>query len=541
MEKCFLDDAISDKKEKNSFLMFKNEKLSFQVVYSLMDIQNSLLDVKLDGSFAKYASVSEVVSVPVAYPVRDDKKCNSDCIRKTPGLYPDLVRPLHYRGKVRNIYGQLHTLWIDVKLAEGEYIPDGNLVVTLVGGNVSVSAEAKIHVVNAELPPQRLVHTEWFYTDCIAEANQTTAFSQKHWCAIENYLKLAVEHGVNMILTPVFTPEVDTYVGGERMTTQLVDITVEGENKYSFAFDKLDKWIDLCHKCGVEYFEIPHFFTQWGAKSAPKFVAKVNGRTKKIFGWETDSMGEAYKLFLGQFIPALVEHMKKRGVDKKCYFHVSDEPNMNNLETYKACKELIAPHLKGYNIIDALSHVEFYDTGVLEKPVPSLHKIEDFLARNIPNLWAYYCGFGITVESQRMIAQYTFRTRILGVQLYKYNIEGFLHWGFNFYHNQYSYDYVDPLGCTDAEYFAPSGDGFLVYPGNNGEAWRSIRLNAIREAMDDIRALELCEKLCGRAAVEKLISEDTDEELTFKNYPRNDDYLINLREKVARAIEEKLA
>ena len=324
------------------------------------------------------------------------------------------------------------------------------------------------------------------------------------------------------------------------MTTQLVDIAVVEKNKYSFKFDKLGKWIDLCHKCGVKYFEIPHFFTQWGANHAPKFVAKVNGRTKKIFGWETDSMGEEYKCFLSQLIPALVSYMKEKGVDKQCYYHVSDEPNMDNLEKYKACKNMIAPYLKGYHIIDALSHVEFYDTGVLEKPIPSIHKIEKFLPRNISGLWAYYCGFGITVESQRMISQYLFRTRILGVQLYKYNIEGFLHWGFNFYHNQRSYDYVDPFGCTDAEYFAPSGDGFLVYPGTDGKAWGSLRLNAMREAVDDIRALQLCEKLCGRKLTEKLIAEDTEEDLTFKAYPRNNDYLINLREKVAKAIENTL-
>ena len=134
----------------------------------------------------------------------------------------------------------------------------------------------------------------------------------------------------------------------------------------------------------------------------------------------------------------------------------------------------------------------------------------------------------------------TRRTRILGVQLYKYNIEGFLHWGYNFYHNQRSYDYVDPFGCTDAEYFAPSGDGFLVYPGTDGEAWESLRLTSMREAVDDIRALELCESVCGRETTEKLISEGVEGELTFKNYPRNNEYLINLREKIALAIEEKL-
>ena len=540
MEKCFLDEKIEDKKEKNSFVMFKNEKLSFQLAYSFDGVYNALLSIKLDGTFAPYASVRQVVSVPVAYPVRNDTKCNSDCVRNMPGLYPDIIRPVHYNGQIKVVENQLHTLMIDVKIPEDAEIRDGNLTVTLFDSKISESAEAKIHVVNAILPPQKLVHTEWLYTDCIAEAYHVEAFSEKHWKYIRNFVKTAVDNGINMILTPVFTPELDTYIGGERMTTQLVDISAEDDGKYSFGFEKLDRWIDMCHSVGVKYFEIPHFFTQWGAASAPKIVAKVNGRKKKIFGWDTDSMGEAYKNFLSQFIPALVGFLKQKGVDNNCYYHVSDEPNMNNLEKYKACKELIAPYLKGYHIIDALSHVEFYDTGVLEKPIPSLHKIENFIERKIPNLWAYYCGFGITTESQRMIAHYSFRTRILGVQLYKYNIEGFLHWGYNFYHNQRSYDYVDPIGCTDAEYFAPSGDAFLVYPGNNGEVWESLRLNAIREAMDDMRALELCESLCGRDFTEKLIAEEVDGELTFKNYPRNNDYLINLREKVAAAIENNL-
>ena len=56
------------------------------------------------------------------------------------------------------------------------------------------------------------------------------------------------------------------------------------------------------------------------------------------------------------------------------------------------------------------------------------------------------------------------RTRILGVQLYLGKIEGFLHWGYNYYHNQFSYDYVDVLSCTDGDYFAPAGDTCLVIP-----------------------------------------------------------------------------
>jgi hypothetical protein len=75
----------------------------------------------------------------------------------------------------------------------------------------------------------------------------------------------------------------------------------------------------------------------------------------------------------------------------------------------------------------------------------------------------------------------------------------------------------------------------LVYPGNNGEAWESLRSNALREAMDDIRALKLYEKRFGREATEALIMEKVDGELDFTHYPTDPNYLIDLRERIAQA------
>ena len=42
-----------------------------------------------------------------------------------------------------------------------------------------------------------------------------------------------------MLLTPVFTPPLDTAIGGERRTVQLVDVHVT-ENGYTFGFDKFE-------------------------------------------------------------------------------------------------------------------------------------------------------------------------------------------------------------------------------------------------------------------------------------------------------------
>lgn len=161
-----------------------------------------------------------------------------------------------------------------------------------------------------------------------------------------------------------------------------------------------------------------------------------------------------------------------------------------------------------------------------------------FLDAGVEGLWVYYCVGGKGGASCRSISMPSARTRILGVQLYYHNIEGFLHWGYNFYNSRYSHMPLDPYQYTDSSYFTPAGDSFLVYPGHDGEAWGSLRLNAMREAIDDMRALSLFESRFGREATERLIMEGTEGELTFTHYPEGADYLIGLRERIAAAFAE---
>ncbi|MBQ6824495.1 MAG: DUF4091 domain-containing protein [Clostridia bacterium] len=540
LEKCFHDDLLSAKAEKTRFVMFKNERLSFQVAFRAENPDTTDIvrwaAVKLGGALAPYATLRLVGNVPNLFPTYGMEP-GGEFLRTAPGVYPDLLRPLIYPDAVSLPHQQTHALWVDIELPQGFAAGEYDISLTVSHKEETLgTVHGTVQVVDAELPRQTLIHTEWFYTDCIANHYHVKAFSEKHWKLIESYMRTAVKNGINMILTPVFTPELDTYIGGERLTTQLVEIErVDG--KYVFDFKNLHRWIDLYLSCGGEYFEIPHFFTQWGAKAAPKIVVKVNGRKKKYFGWHSDSMGPEYADFLDQFIPAMLAEFKKRGLDQKLFFHVSDEPKLDQLEQYSRCKNLIAKHLKGYPIIDALSNFEFYSKGVLDKPVPHTRGAMPFIEAKVPGLWVYYCGGGKGGVSDRSISMPSARTRMLGVQLYLYHIEGFLHWGYNFYNSCHSRAVLDPYGYPDGGFFTPAGDCFLVYPGADGTAWESLRLNALREAMDDIRALKLYEETFGRDAAEKLIMEGTDGTLDFCHYPTDPNYLTNLRERIAKEID----
>ena len=541
LEKCFLDENILFKPTTDRFTVFRGQPLCFQVAVSRGDegeigrsAAKSRLPVTFSGALAPYATARVVVSVAAHYPTYPGEN-PEPYLRTAPGLYPDLLRPLHYDGQLTVPVGQTQTLWVEADLpqdlAAGEY----PLTVSVGDSAVTVTVRVLAHA----LPPQTLIHTEWFYADCLADYYRVPVFSEEHWAILDNYITTAVRNGINMLLTPLFTPELDTYIGGERTTTQLARIRVTGKDRYEFDFSLLGRWIDLCLARGVECFEMPHLFSQWGAHATPKFVAEVDGAEKRIFGWETDALGAEYETFLSQFLPALVVYLREKGVEKKTFFHVSDEPNIEHLEHYKACRELLSRYLGDLPLIDALSSYEFYRTGALKKPVPAIHHAKPFLENHVPGLWVYYCGSttGNHHITGRLIAQRLCDTRALGVQLWQNNIEGFLHWGYNFWNTQYSYDHVDPYLHTDGDYFVPSGDTMLVYPGIDGTAWESLRLNALREAMEDMRMLSLCEAERGRDFTESLLTRIAGAPVTFRVLPSASFYPA-LRDAVAEALGE---
>ena len=125
----------------------------------------------------------------------------------------------------------------------------------------------------------------------------------------------------------------------------------------------------------------------------------------------------------------------------------------------------------------------------------------------------------------------------MGVLMYLYQIKGFLHWGYNFYFTQYSRKSADPYRMTHSDYAFPSGDSYLVYPGEGGEPLTSVRAEVQNEALADIRILNALEKRKGRGEVEKIIYGEETEPFTFKKYPHSAEYLLSLREKLFDALE----
>jgi hypothetical protein len=532
LTKVFADQELKDNAVyKGSALL--NETYSFQIAYKSRTLVKDIR-VRVDSAMNEMIAIRTVGLVPSELPCYHD---HDDLILKsTPGLYPDPLYPV--TDGLIGFPEQWRSIWVTVDLQgnmiAGEYPIE--IIFERENGDIIGRETYLLEVIQAELPEQKLLHTEWFHTDCLATHYQVDVFSEEHWRRIEQFVQTAAKHGMNMILTPLFTPPLDTEVGGERPTVQLVDVERSGET-YHFQFDKLKRWMDLCRNNGIKYFEFSHLFTQWGAKHAPKIVGFENNEFKRFFGWETDAAGVEYRGFLQQFLPSLLEFINQNDIEDQCFFHVSDEPHLPQVESYENASRILQEYVKGFPIIDALSDYTFYEKGLVQTPIPSNDHIHPFLENGVENLWTYYCCAQYKKVANRFFSMPSFRNRILGIQLYKFNIAGFLHWGYNFWYSQHSKKAIDPFKNTDANYSFPSGDAFLVYPGEDGPI-ESIRLEVLYEALQDLRALQLLESFVGREQVIVFLEEELDHEITFEHYPQEQEWYLQKREQINSKIKE---
>lgn len=530
LEKIFPDtDTVET--EISAFSILKNEKTSFQ--------------------FAVEAKRGERVSFSVTSPIQDTlhffyvkmipagtnapKDADDYYIAKDKTEYPDLLFPL-FKNDFTAEYDGMNTVWVEMQSNTALPVGKHDVTITVSVSDTEIPLSLTVEVLDASLPKQDLIYTNWFHTDCLAEYYGVKVFSDEYWRITENFLRRACEYGMNCVLTPLFTPPLDTKVGGERPTVQLVDVTVTGKDAYAFGFEKLEKWLSMCDRCGIEYYEMSHLFTQWGARHAPKIVAKKGGETVQIFGWKTRAAGKPYKRFLEQFSKAILQFVDEKGIRKKCLFHISDEPNTGMLRPYKKASKILHAYFTDVKIIDALSDFKLYAKELVETPIPANNHIEPFIGK-VPELWTYYCcSQGKDNVSNRFFAMPSARNRILGTQLYKFDVKGFLHWGYNFYFLQYSKGLIDPYKVTDAGGAFFSGDSFVVYPAKDGTPYNSLRLNVFYDAFQDMLALKLLESKIGKEKTLAVLEDGLEKPITFSEYPHGAKWILETRERVNRAI-----
>lgn len=516
-------------KEVTKFSALGNEILSFQIVFSTD--QEGIYRFSIESDSGCELEGYFVKNVAVNYASHERAYGDSNYISHEPGIYPDILEPIDRNWVYANNIVQ--SLWISFKGCGGEH----KVKITFwnESGESVAQAEVEVEVINTALPEQKLIYTQWFHTDCVADSYGYDIFSEELWNMLEKYLTTAYKNGINMILTPVFTPPLDTAVGSERPTVQLVRIKIT-ENGYEFDFMLLRRWIALCRKIGFKYFEMPHLFTQWGAEATPKIVAEVGDRILRIFGWDVPYNAPEYEKFLAEFIPALKKFLREEGIFENTYFHISDEPESDKLKKYFSAVKIAKKYLSDCKVIDAISDFSTYEQSVIDIPVLATNYMDEVADKKQSEKWCYYCNAQCINVSNRFVAMPSARNRSIGIQLYKARVNGFLHWGYNFYYSRFSLLKLNPFLEADAYNAFPAGDAISVYPGKNGPM-PAIGLAVFNEALQDMRALQLLEQFLGYEATVGFAEEILGEKICF-NKCFSAEKLLRLRREVNKKISK---
>ena len=282
------------------------ESFSYQLAISTTERTD--LKVSVSSPLSEHIKLYEVKNTIIDFAVYDG--ADDDYLTKEPGIMPDILIPIESENEIIRFVNDSGAIWVSVKIPENTPAGSYPITVSLTSSNafeeITIKQTLTVNVIGANIPKQKTIFTQWFHVDCIADVHNVPIYSEEHWDLIDKYMSLASDLGINMILTPVITPPLDTEIGTTRPCTQLVKIEKQDE-KYLFNFSLLKRWIELANKNNMKYFEISHLFSQWGLKYAPNIKVYENGKEDYMFGWHTDSQSEEYRNFLETDPPAFEE------------------------------------------------------------------------------------------------------------------------------------------------------------------------------------------------------------------------------------------
>ena len=518
----------------------RGETVNFQIAYRCDSVRVFITGCEIDAPEGTETKSFNEPLVPCRLPANVDDPL---VITTDPGMFPAPLTPID--PALSSVRGKWNALWIAV--TPGKTCVSGKYTLKIrlrwkhhVPCSIQTPAPEYEEVLglpftihDADLAPAKLICTQWFHSDCLASYYHVAAWSEEHWRILENYMRDMTRHNINMLYTPLWSAPLDTAIGGERPTAQLLIVRRTAAGEYEFDFSRLRRWFELGLDCGFKYFEFAHAFTQWGARATPKVVAEVGGVEKRIFGWDVPADSPEYERFLASLMPELIKLLKELGIDKVCRFHVSDEPGAEQFDAYMKAAKLLEKYTPTFVKMDALSHVEYFRAGATRCPIPTTNKLADFMAEDIRERWVYYCGNCADGVPNRSFGIPSYRNRALGVLLYALGIDGFLHWGYNFYYTQLSRRTdIDPWVVTDAGGGFLGADSFLVFPGEDGKPVTSLHYEVFNEALQDLRLLQTLEKKIGRDEVMKIVNAGLERPLAMTDYPHSAQWLLDLHERV---------
>ncbi len=503
----------------------RSGQVSFQACVRNDSMAALCIRCEVAGADGLNVRVRRVGYVPMRMGTTETPASELDC---GPGLVPD---PL-YNDQVTDV-GPFENaaFWITVKApADARPGPKEIKLHFVFDNDKTADISAKVDVSEFVVKPRRdftVIH--WWRGECLWDYYKTGMWEdEKLWEITRNYLQDMIDHGTDSVYIPILHFRRETF----QRPCQLLKVTEPEPGKYAFDFKEVHRMVKLARECGAQHYEWSAFWIYWGAKNPVRVYKWVDGKAVMLWSPDSDGHGPAFHSFMKQFLPEFHKFLVSEGILERSYFHISDEPGEGeHLDNYKKAREFLrehAPWMKG-KVIDALSSIEYGKQGLTDHPIPLISAAQPYIDAKIPH-WVYFCCAPRGAYLQRLLDTPLPKIRMSGWLFYRLGAQGFLHWGYNYWHAMEQERLIDPFQTATNEWWPgiPPGDPFVVYPGADGKPIDSIRWEVFAESLQDYAVLQTA----GIKRDDPMLADIKG----YADFPKNEEWL---RDRIRRVLGKK--
>lgn len=253
-------------------------------------------------------------------------------------------------------------------------------------------------------------------------------------------------------------------------------------------FTELDRWAAVFFDAGMERMEL--FQAGRSTASVDNPACRIEPNDLAVTVKDKDVVLTAEQKLRG-VLGELEKHVRKRGWHGRVMIHISDEPFIHCEPSYREVAAIVRQAAPSLKVIEAVETTGLCD--VIDVLVPKLSHLNLWYPKfreaqgHGRELWFYTCCHPQGRYPNRFLDQPLVKARALHWIAYLYGLNGFLHWGLNWFAEG-----ADPYSEEGISQGLPLGDRAVVYPGKNGYVG-SLRLAAMRDGLQDHEYLCLLE------------------------------------------------
>ncbi|MFL6113554.1 MAG: discoidin domain-containing protein, partial [Catenulispora sp.] len=319
----------------------------------------------------------------------------------------------------------------------------------------------------------------------------------------------------------------DNVIYADAEALAIPDTTVDASGHYTFGWSTFDRFVNLFVNAGaMQYIYTPTLLepspTNGTADPQVDTLVAANGGSgavKHVLCRANAGSANGCpdtSAWLNQFFPALKAHLDAKGWTSGFYMSALDEPTTAQQVT--AANWLYTIYEKYFpnpHTNEAQATTFTGDSAHLttQTPVSSVYDANVALYQNFrsggKDLWLYTCIAPQGPYMNRFTSNYLDATRLIPWLTWKIGGDGYLHWGWNYWHDGFD----PPYPAADTFNDAQTGDHWLVYPNKGSfDVYDSLRSEAQTAGLQDFELLNQLAALkpeAARTLAETLITNPT--------------------------------